>query len=506
MRRVQEPWRFGKGHAILFADAILFKGSGRAAGAGVDDHVGSRCGAPGLWPQIRQVARRDLKNRSILFDLRPGLRLLGALFSFEALFIFFLISVNYKADPRFSWFPIDLTVIFFVLGVTTGLAIIYREGIYPFGLTVVSLLTVFIVWALVTDLWTPSELYAQEKLFKLATLNLWSVIATAMIIANRRERVRRFLLLLLVLGTAASLDGIVQYATTDRFALSSGFRLENYIAQSRFYSMGALVAFTAWLDTSPFSKRGVALMAAFAASCFALLIASARAPMLAMVAAVVLPLALGLRVTERRLLASRALVAGFVLSIAMAAVLLQVAADYSDSLPTFQRFTAWFGDDSMGRSASQRLEAWTGSWDLWLRQPFLGSGAGSWPIRYYGLDVARYPHNLILEVLVEFGVVGLLLLAVVAIVAARHTSVRHLREDPFLMCAAMLCISTFLHAMTSEDITGNRNLFAMFGLLAMRPYRRTAPVGSERRASKPASPEQEHSGLRQRMPKPGPSG
>ena len=79
----------------------------------------------------------------------------------------------------------------------------------------------------------------------------------------------------------------------------------------------------------------------------------------------------------------------------------------------------------------------------------LGSGVGSWSIRYFGLDDSRYPHNLILEVLVEFGLVGLLLLATVAVAAARRISVHRLREDPVLMCIAMLCINTFVAAQSA---------------------------------------------------------
>jgi O-antigen ligase len=423
-------------------------------------------------------ARGDGKanGRPTLFDLRSGVRLLGALVSFEAVFLWFLISVNYKSDPAFAWVPIDLTIAFFGLGVLMGLVIVYREGLYLPGLTVVSLMVVFIAWVMLTALWTPSELYAREKLLKLATLSLWSVIATAMIMANRPERVRRFLVLVLVVGTAASLYGIVRYATADRFALSSSFRLENYIAQSRFFGMAAVVAFAAWLQTSPFSKRGVALTAAFVMCCSGLLVASARGPTLAVAAAILLPLVLSLRVAQRRLLVGKALVASIVLSVAMAAMLLQVAEEYSVDLPTLQRFNVWLDDGTMGRSASERAQEWSASWDFWLKQPLFGSGVGSWPIRYFGLDLARYPHNLILEVLVEFGLVGLFLLAAVAVAALRRISVRRLRQDPVLMCVAMLCVVTFLAAATSEDITGNRNVFAMFGLLVMRPYRRTSDL------------------------------
>jgi O-antigen ligase len=439
-----------------------------------------------------------LNSRSTLLDLRPGLRVFAAAVSFESVFILFLISVNYKDDPRFSWFPVDSTIIFLVVGVAIGMVIIYREGIYLPGLAMVSLLIVFIVWALLTSLWTPSELYAHEKLLKLATLNLWTLIATAMIIANRPERVRRFLVLVLVLGTAASLDGIVQYATTGPLARSAAFRLANYLGQGRFFGMAALVAFGAWLYADPFSRRGVALMAAFVTCVSALLVGGGRGPTLGVIAGMLLPLALGLRFVDRRLLVSKALVASIVLFVAMAAAVLQVAATSSEELPTLQRFHTLLTEEEGGQS--DRLNFWRRSWHLWLEQPVLGSGVGSWPIRYFGLDVPRYPHNLILEVLVEFGLIGLLLLAGIVIVAVRGISVRRLREDPILMCVAMLCINTSFYAMTSSDITQNRNVFATLGLLVMRAYGQSSHVSMQNRARDLSSSGRPHSDLHQGVP------
>jgi O-antigen ligase len=430
---------------------------------------------------------QNLRSQSKLFDLRVILRPLGALLSFEAIFILFLASVNYKSDQRFLWLPIDSTIIFFVLGVAMGLAIIWREGIYLPGLTVVSLLMVFIVWVLITSLWTPSEIYAQEKLLKLATLNVWSVIATAMIIANRRERVRRFLILLLVFATAATLDAITQYIGVAQYgpplaafsphqSLSTSFYMENYLGQGRFYGMGALVAFAVWLGTSPFSKPGMVLMACFVTCFFGLMISGSRGPTLGALLAMMLPLALGLRFADRRLLASKALVASFALLVVLIVALWQAAQDYSDNLRTLQRLNTLFTAEEGGASAAGRLRFWESFWNLWIEQAVFGNGVGSWPVLYHGLDIDRHPHNLIVEVLVEFGLIGLLLLSAVAIVAGRTASVRRLRDDPLLMCAAMLCIITFFYAMTSSDITENRYLFAMVGLLVMRPYRRSSPV------------------------------
>ena len=434
---------------------------------------------------------RNLSSRSTLFDLRVVLRSVGALLSFEAIFIFFLASVNYKADPRLSFIPIDLTLIFLSLGAAMGLLIMLREGIYLPGLTLVSLFLIFVAWAMITNLWTPSKVYAPRKLLELATLSLWSIIGTAMIIANRPERLRRFLLLLLVFATAASADGIIQYTTTGQYdttgslAGSADFRLENYISQGRFYGMGALVASAAWFQTSPLSKRGVAMTAVFVICWVGLLICGGRSPILGVLAGMLLPLALGLRVANRQLLASKAALVSIGLLLLIAIALVQASADYSENLRALERFNALFSKEEGGQTA--RLAYWRSAWHFWLDHPVFGNGIGSFPVRFHGADIDSHPHNLILEVLVELGLVGLMLLAAFSLAAVRGISLRRLREEPLLMCAAMLCISMFVSAMTSSDITGNRNVFAMLGLLVMRPYPRPVDTKSPARELGPSS-------------------
>ena len=411
-------------------------------------------------------------------------RLIGFLFSFEAAFILFLFAGAYKADPKLAWFPFDFTAFFFAASVALGALIISREGVYLPGLTVVALAFVFVIWVMCTDLWTPGVLYARDKLIKLATLNLWAITATAMIVANRPERAHRFVWLLLVFGTAMSLDGLVQFATgqSERGqVLSASFRLEGYINQSRLFVLAALVAFTFWLRADPLSRRGVGLLTVFAICCYALLIAGARGPILAAVPAMLLPVALGWRATGRDLLINKAVLASLVLFAVMAAVLVQLAASSMDDLPALQRFRTLFFREGDGLSAPYnptRLQFWRETWLLWFEQPLVGHGNGSWPLLYFGVDTKRHPHNLILEVLAEYGLIGLILLAAVAAAACRQATLRRLREEPVLMCAAMLCINTFLSAMTSGDLAENRNVFAMLGLLAMRASGRASHAGT----------------------------
>jgi O-antigen ligase len=409
---------------------------------------------------------------------RTWWHLISALFSFEAVLLIFLFAGNYNADPRLTWLPVDLSIGFFAIGVAMGAVIIYREGLYLPGLTVVSLFMVFLGWAMLTQLWTPSELYAHQKLLKLTTLNLWSVIAAAVIIANRPERLRRFLLLALVLGTAGAIDGIVQYRTADQFAMSASFALENYQGQARLYGMGVLVAFALWLRTAPFSARGAVLMAAFATCWYGMLIAGARMPAIAVVIGMLPPLALGVRLTERRLLVSRVAVVSLVLLAAMAAVVAHLATVSAGSLRGIQRFDVLLGAEGGGGSVSARLEFWPASLRLWAEAPVFGQGVGGWPMLYYGRDVDWHPHNLVLEVLVEFGLVGFFLLAAVMAAACYRVTAERLRAEPVLMTAAMLCISAFLYAMSSGDLPDNRMLFAVLGLLVLRPTRDVVHAGT----------------------------
>lgn len=426
-------------------------------------------------------------------------RVLLAPFSFEGAFLVFLFAGAYKADPNLAWFPVDMTVFFFVVSLLAGFVIICREGIFMPGLAVAAAACLFVGWAVLTSAWTPGIDYAQEKLGKLTTLTLWSVIATAMVVAGRPERIRRFLLLLLILGTAASLNGIFQYATAAQ-AFSAAFRLENYGGQARLFGMAALVALVMWLRFNPLSPKGLASLVALAISVYGLLITGGRGPALATLAAMMLPLALGIQVVKGRLLVSRFVVAAVVLLALAAVILAEVAMPSPESFRTVQRFNVLLTEEGGGGSAAGRMEFWQQTIRLWFEQPLVGHGNGSWPIIYFGVDVKRHPHNVILEVLAEYGLIGLLLLLLMALAACSQVTVQRLREEPYLMCAAMLAMSAFLSAMTSSDLTENRQLFAMVGLLAMLPVHGRSHVATEDRAYDLGSSGERYPDLHQAVP------
>ena len=400
---------------------------------------------------------------------RPRLRHLiwgaGQVFSFETAFLLFIFAAVYKNDPRFAWFPGDMSVVFFCLSLIAGLVPLLRGGLFYLpGIKAVCAGVILVLWIAASQVWSPGEIYATVKLTETVAGNLWCLIATAMIISSSRVRVWRFLILLLVFGVVTA----VNYTITS-ITVPESSRIDYYLGLGRLVGLAALVALALWLRSPPLSARGPALLAAFALCGYVLLKGGGRNPAVSVAVGALVPLLLSFRLPRGQLVISRRILASLGLIAVLAFVVTYLAVSDANSLRTLQRFDSLVSNIERGEPANPRLKLWQHAVDYWSERPLVGHGVGAWPILYLGRDRRHYPHNMILELLVEFGVVGLVLFAGLVLVLARRVSLRRLREDPALMLAVMLCINTFINAMTSGDISDNRTLFAMLGLLAMRP-------------------------------------
>jgi O-antigen ligase len=147
------------------------------------------------------------------------------------------------------------------------------------------------------------------------------------------------------------------------------------------------------------------------------------------------------------------------------------------------------GGEFQGTAAS-RLELYEDALRFWPDAPLLGHGAGSWPILNDFPDRLTTPHNIFLEVAVESGVVGLILLVALLVVALRPVSIDRLRNDPLALCALMIFVWAFLKANLGPDIAENRFMFLLLGVLTALPWRGGAPsIASLARAPlRPAAP------------------
>lgn len=134
----------------------------------------------------------------------------------------------------------------------------------------------------------------------------------------------------------------------------------------------------------------------------------------------------------------------------------------------------WRQEEGMQSVTSSRLPLFSWTLSKIPNSPILGHGTGSYAFDKNGVDEREYPHNVILELLYENGVIGAcIFLCFVYVVCwkwkqSRRYIINYLGDSQlhaFSSISVLLFIFAFLQAMKSSDIEGNRLMFFCAGLM-----------------------------------------
>lgn len=130
------------------------------------------------------------------------------------------------------------------------------------------------------------------------------------------------------------------------------------------------------------------------------------------------------------------------------------------------------GDESITSRVDQLIVAK----ELIIKYPLQGIGLGAFGIECFGIDMRAYPHNLIIEILVEQGLIGLILFSFL-FVPFVFIIIRNLlrSKDAILFIPAGLFIYELLNALKSSSIIEHRLFFALIGICIVS-YKFLEPV------------------------------
>jgi O-antigen ligase len=436
--------------------------------------AGSAC--PAACQQRRATTLPTIRRYRKAIALPRILRWLGShLLSFEAAFALFLYSNELKTVIHFP-FPVDETLMFAILAAGTGALIIYREGIYLRGLPVLIAAMLFIFWVVVSVTWSPSRTLARSDASYLLTFTMFSVVAGCLIVANRRERAIRLFSFVLLIAMSMTAYGLYIYFSYGDFRRWAGWKdLDGrvYLAFGHTVVNGAGIAFCIAMFSRFSSMRQGLGAALFTASAFFLLVGGGRGPFLG----VVLAALTGLTTRPPSIRSGRVEVPYTTL---LAFMLLAIGAAYvgysllsGHTTTTIQRF-ANLADradhiDMLGTSSRQYY--WISAYHHFLNAPIIGNGLRSFSVLQNKGNEAdgSHPHNIILQILAETGVIGLVLFLFFIWIAARHISYARLRRDPLLVCALIFLITSSMSPLFGRDLVGVRKFFFAVSLLALRP-------------------------------------
>ncbi len=140
----------------------------------------------------------------------------------------------------------------------------------------------------------------------------------------------------------------------------------------------------------------------------------------------------------------------------------------SRSLPESLRRTAFYLSSASEVKANEvsRSLLYNMGWQVWSQHSILGTGWGGFPVAAgFGEDSGFYPHNLILELLAETGIVGgLFFAALVALVSVPALWLAHPRRTPFVIVALGFLAAGLINAMIVFDFPFQRELMIGMGL------------------------------------------
>jgi len=412
--------------------------------------------------------------------MRKSIRvILSTLFCFELLFVLFMYAGRFKADPRFAWIPVDLTLLFFLLSVGSGFLIIAFTKKHRFShsqMILFGLISAFFGYAIISLAWTPSRIYAQEKILQMATLTFGSFVATSLIVASQRSRLKRFLVILVLFSIWVVVESFVSAAQM-QFQWTVAALGTNYLGLGRVIGIGALICLGYLLYFAPNNKARWLTGFAIITLLVMLLLLGGRAPFLATLFAGCVPVVVGVR-RQPRVGVRRSVYILILLALAgiLTYMLLNPTIGTSVTLSRVNRLITGIQD-------FDRLILWQSALEFWAEAPLSGHGVGAWPVLYYGIDIREYPHNIIFEILVEFGIIGLVLFLVSVIYSVLLLWRGGIARSPLRIILLMLFVNSFINALSTGDIPENRMLFASIGLMVFPLFEGVGARNTRQRAS-----------------------
>ena len=125
---------------------------------------------------------------------------------------------------------------------------------------------------------------------------------------------------------------------------------------------------------------------------------------------------------------------------------------------------------------ASRWEFWPAAVRFWLDAPLIGNGFASFSTLFHkGLELrGAHPHNVVLQIAAELGLVGLVLFGVFVWSGLRHAGLRRLRDDPLMVCVLAYFITAIQGSMFAKELTGGRKMFFAVALFAIPAASRAA--------------------------------
>lgn len=384
---------------------------------------------------------------------------LGVRFPVEAIFVAVLYyniynSAHYFTDTTQLIFSLLYPLAIATVGIYAAIQAIQDPPRRHSVITIV-LFLIFVGFYAATSVWSISSVYMGWKVIRLITVISLVFIAGVFLFNSNPSRARFFYGFLTLAATILSAEVFLSHFVLDR--ASHGQLDVNYIMISRLLGAGTLSAIYFSIRYQEYYR--LLYSSAAVAMFIAMLQTGARGPIIALIAGLAV-LVVWIAITDSRISYRQVITSGALMLIVAGGALWL----FQGTSRTLARFAQLASIDGLA-AAGGRADLFATGIYYWLQAPFFGHGIGSFGLLYSGQDIRYYPHNIILEIGVEAGIIGVALF-VGAVCYAVWAILRSDARDVVLQ-GLTLAFFTFMltNAMVTGDISTNRTLFVALALL-----------------------------------------
>lgn len=371
--------------------------------------------------------------------------------------------------------PIDITIILAVACI--GLVLLHMRTLLAHGAArVVVLWTAFLATLILGTTYSVNHEAPAQLAIYIALVYLPCLFA--IVVARSSVYRRQFLAATMVLSAVLVLNGIVLLGTLSAFG-----RLEvagsTTISTARSALLLPMVIPFLWTRLRGWMKPVV--LGLLPAALVVALATGSRGPLVAFLAAAVIVQLIGRKRVVETMILTPTLVVGGLLALQLEVVrqaLPPVALARITSL-----IDAVLGTGELDTSSQARVWLMDLAGEMFATRPISGHGVASFEVfsrQIPGIDHLTYPHNLVVQIAAELGLVGLTVFGILVLVSLRalwfvpRTSQGHL---------AVLALAAYamINALFSNSVLDNRWAWAMLIMAASLPL--TAPNPCERNPS-----------------------
>lgn len=371
-------------------------------------------------------------------------------FGIVLIFVFFLYSGSLK---WLTIFPSDITVIFaipLILAIIANWKFSEKSLYKPSVILIVTFISLF-VWILITCLYTVSEEYYKDKLLR--TLLIYLAFLFPIIYFKDYSYFKDFVngistfaaIVILVLTAVLIVYGnfdIILYVTE-----LENLNLPDYLVISEILGVFILLNHSKNVKLILFLKL---------TALFYMIMLGGRGPIFFLAIIYIFYYLFKTKLTYQK---------GIVVILVtfLFNALLSFLQNWEFTKRMFSRFSTLLEGDAF-ESRGELLQIST----TLIKEKFVfGTGYGGFGVAALGSDFRAYPHNIILEIFVETGIVGFLLFLffIVYFLTKIFVRMNSNKQDVCTLDYSLCFIYLFLNAMKSSSFVDYRNLFGLMGVV-----------------------------------------